>query len=205
MLSSNFYIYRYGKFRLNCWKRFPHFVLLSLACIVALAWFIYEVSNISEPDIIHYTKPRVNDRAVALSYEIRVPYEKSLSIIKAVDKCYSNTKIPRGIMLSLINKESTFKENAVSTAGALGLTQVLVRWHHDKYIETTKRYPNSSVFDINFNIELGCSILKDYLANTSSMHTALERYRGHTISSINKEYATSIIKGSHKWEKLAAL
>jgi membrane-bound lytic murein transglycosylase MltF len=61
------------------------------------------------------------------------------------------------LVLKIIQIESGFKPRAVSSKGALGLMQVnLAVWQQEMKIDTEK------VFDVDYNIDLGLRILKQY-------------------------------------------
>lgn len=83
-----------------------------------------------------------------------------------------------GIVLAVIQVESAFEADAVSSAGAQGLMQVMPFW-----VAELGR-PADDLFDPRLNLRYGCTILAHYLAmERGDMTRALARYngsRGHT-------------------------
>jgi soluble lytic murein transglycosylase-like protein len=77
-------------------------------------------------------------------------------------------------VLAVIDVESNFDRFAISSASALGLMQVMPFWvkelgHPDK----------NALFDIDFNVLLGCQILKYYLdMENGNLVKGLARYNG---------------------------
>src|SRR3989344_151169 len=79
---------------------------------------------------------------------------------------------PEGV-LSVIDVESNFNQYAISTAGARGLMQVMPFWL--KEIGA----PGDSLFRLQTNLRLGCTVLQYYLVKEkSNLYAALKRYNG---------------------------
>lgn len=74
-------------------------------------------------------------------------------------------------ILSVMSVESTFKQDAVSGANAIGLMQVIHYWHKEK---TTQ----DGLFDPKNNINVGAKILKEYSRLSDSDAEMLARYNG---------------------------
>ena len=64
----------------------------------------------------------------------------------------------------MIETESSFKEDAVSTAGCIGLMQIDPQWHQDRLAKY--EYQTADLYDAYANIVIGC----DYLAELSVKH-----------------------------------
>jgi soluble lytic murein transglycosylase-like protein len=83
------------------------------------------------------------------------------------------TRLPPGLVMALIHVESRFDHYAVSSAGAVGLMQVMPFWPEElgmKRHELTR---------IPQNIRMGCAILRFYLKKErNSVTRALARYNG---------------------------
>jgi soluble lytic murein transglycosylase-like protein len=80
------------------------------------------------------------------------------------------------LIIAVMAVESRFNPIAESVAGAKGLMQVIPKYHVDKFREFGgEKY---AVFDPETNILVGTRILKDYLARTGSLNTALQLYVG---------------------------
>ncbi len=77
------------------------------------------------------------------------------------------------VVLSVIDVESNFNQYAISSAGARGLMQVMPFW-----LKEIGR-PGDSLFRLQTNLRLGCTILKYYLdKEKGNLYAALKRYNG---------------------------
>ncbi|MCK4836871.1 MAG: lytic transglycosylase domain-containing protein [Candidatus Aminicenantes bacterium] len=95
-----------------------------------------------------------------LKYRDTVVRKKYPVFSKIVDVVYNKSKeygFSPNLILSLIQIESNFKPQAVSSRGAYGLMQVnYMVWKDELDINSTQ------IFDIEYNIDLGLRILKRY-------------------------------------------
>lgn len=83
------------------------------------------------------------------------------------------------LMLALIEVESNFVPSAVSSKGAMGLTQVMPFVHSKVLIEAKIIKEKRDLFDIGPSIQAGNVILSDYLRQSNGdVPKALERYLG---------------------------
>ncbi|RUR28926.1 lytic transglycosylase domain-containing protein [Vreelandella andesensis] len=81
--------------------------------------------------------------------------------------------LPPDLVLSLIQVESAFKADAISSAGAVGLMQIMPFWVEELGL------PMDNLSDPNRNLRYGCTILAHYLAVERGDFTrALARYNG---------------------------
>lgn len=82
-------------------------------------------------------------------------------------------KLPPGLVMAVIDVESRFDRWAVSSAGAVGLMQVMPFWPKQLGMS------NAELVRIRQNIRMGCTILKFYLDREKGDYTrALARYNG---------------------------
>jgi soluble lytic murein transglycosylase-like protein len=82
-------------------------------------------------------------------------------------------RLPPGLILAVIDVESRFDRWAVSSAGAVGLMQVMPFW--PKQLGMT----NAQLVKIPQNIRMGSTILRFYLDRSKGDYTkALARYNG---------------------------
>jgi soluble lytic murein transglycosylase-like protein len=82
-------------------------------------------------------------------------------------------QLPPGLVMAVIDVESRFDRWAVSSAGAVGLMQVMPFW--PRQLGMT----NHELVRIPPNIRMGCTILKFYLDREKGDYTkALARYNG---------------------------
>lgn len=100
--------------------------------------------------------------------------DERLKILRTVHQQASHAALPPELVLAVIDVESDFDRFAISSASALGLMQVMPFWvkelgHSDKNL----------LFDIEFNLLLGCRILKYYIdMERGDLIQGLARYNG---------------------------
>ena len=101
---------------------------------------------------------------------------KDAKEISSSVRTYSSNVISASLLLGLIAKESSFNKNAISTHGAVGLTQVMPRYHQDKI-------KGRSLNNIKTSIEVGSRVLRDCLTRSKgNTRLALGCYNGATSS-----------------------
>lgn len=91
-----------------------------------------------------------------------------------VEQVYVNATL-RGLdptfVLGMIAQESGFNPKARSGMGAKGYMQVIPSYHREKI-------RGRDIFDVDTNIDVGTSILKEYLDKTGSLRKATRMYSG---------------------------
>jgi soluble lytic murein transglycosylase-like protein len=102
--------------------------------------------------------------------------DERLEILKQVfceTRREGEARLPPGLVMAVISVESRFDRWAVSSAGAVGLMQVMPFWPEQLGM---KRYELTRAAQ---NIRMGCAILRFYLAKEkNSVTRALARYNG---------------------------
>ncbi|MEO7774686.1 MAG: lytic transglycosylase domain-containing protein [Steroidobacteraceae bacterium] len=94
-------------------------------------------------------------------------------------------RLPPGLVMSLIEIESRFDRWAVSSAGAVGLMQVMPFWPEELGM---KRW---QLTHVESNMRMGCAILRFYLKKErNDVRKALARYNG---SVGRREYPDKVI------------
>jgi soluble lytic murein transglycosylase-like protein len=84
-------------------------------------------------------------------------------------------RIPPGLILAIIDIESSFNRYAVSYAGAVGLMQVMPFWPE------TLGMRRHQLIKASENIRMGCAIFRHYLKREKNdIGRALARYNGST-------------------------
>jgi soluble lytic murein transglycosylase-like protein len=115
----------------------------------------------------------VQDIAKLLNERFQVGVDEALTISCAVIASAKQEAISPFLLLAVIAVESGFDRYAVSVAGAVGLMQVVPSQHKDRLRHA------ELLWDARTNIEIGSSILHDYLkASDGDLRGALERYSG---------------------------
>lgn len=82
-------------------------------------------------------------------------------------------ELPPSLVMAVIDVESRFNRWAVSSAGAVGLMQIMPFWPRELGMG------NEQLVRVPHNIRMGCTILKYYLDREKGDYTrALARYNG---------------------------
>jgi hypothetical protein len=97
------------------------------------------------------------------------------------------------LILAVVGVESRFNPLAESEAGAVGLMQVIPRFHADKYGAAV----GQSVLDPQTNIRVGAKVLKEYIARDGNQVAGLQRYNG-SIGDPSNAYANKVL-GERQW------
>jgi len=100
-------------------------------------------------------------------------------------------RLPPGLVMAMIDVESRFNRYAVSSAGAVGLMQVMPFWPEQlgmRRFELTRIGPN---------IRMGCAIFRHYLQiEKKNVQKALARYNG---SIGRRDYSDLIVSRWTRW------
>ncbi len=100
-------------------------------------------------------------------------------------------------MLAVVGVESRFNPYAASSVGAIGLTQVLPKWHPDKLDINNAE---TILLQTDKNLNIGAQILSKYLAqHDGDVRLALQKYNG-ALSDRSKTYAGYV---SRSYAKIA--
>lgn len=102
-------------------------------------------------------------------------------------------QLPPGLVMAVIDVESRFDRWAVSSAGAVGLMQVMPFWPNQLGMT------NKELVRIPQNVRMGCTILKFYLEREKGDYTkALARYNG---SIGRRNYADLVlVRLANRWQ-----
>jgi soluble lytic murein transglycosylase-like protein len=138
----------------------------------------------------------LTDMSGRLARQVSDPEER-LEILKSVHRHARQVGLDPELVLAVIDVESNFDRFAISSAGALGLMQVMPFWV--KELEEELGYKDKNVlFQIDTNVLMGCRILKYYLEmERYDLVRGLARYNG----SVGKTwYADRVIQRlNRKW------
>ena len=92
--------------------------------------------------------------------------------------------------VALVKVESRFDPDDRSPMGAVGLTQVVPRWHKARISGARSLLSRYSLHDPQLNLYLGAAVLKDYILSTRTLGAALARYNG----SSSAQYANKVLR-----------
>jgi soluble lytic murein transglycosylase-like protein len=114
-------------------------------------------------------------------------HEERIAILTTVHRHATRANVAPELVLAVIDVESNFDRFAISSASALGLMQVMPFW-----IKELGQTDKNALFDIDFNVLLGCYILKYYLdMERGDLVRGLGRYNG---SLGKRRYADLVIE-----------
>jgi soluble lytic murein transglycosylase-like protein len=100
-------------------------------------------------------------------------------------------RLPPGLVMAVIDVESRFDRWAVSSAGAVGLMQVMPFWPEQLGMRRHELTQTSA------NIKMGCAILRHYLKRErNNVNKALARYNGSVGQRV---YSDLVIVRWTKW------
>lgn len=109
----------------------------------------------------------------------------------------SEHRLNLALFLALIRIESGFKPEATSPKGALGLTQVIPKWHADRIAEARKVLDAYSLYEPKLNLYVGASALRAMIASSRDLPDALLRYNG-SLSDQTKAYANQVMAEAYR-------
>ena len=113
----------------------------------------------------------------------------NISIDEAVDKASKKYNVDKKLILSVINQESSFNPNAVSSSGAQGLMQLMPA--------TARELGVNNSFDVTQNVEGGTKYLKgllDMYGNSKEMALAAYNAGYGAVNSRGMHNANEVYK-----------
>ncbi|MDY6956541.1 MAG: lytic transglycosylase domain-containing protein [Pseudomonadota bacterium] len=114
----------------------------------------------------------LTDMSGRLERRIPDPVQR-VALLRYVHREATRAQLSPELVLAVIEVESNFDPYAISSAGALGLMQVMPFWLHEI------GRPADNLFHIPTNLRFGCTILKHYLdKERGNLSRALARYNG---------------------------
>ena len=132
-------------------------------------------------DVVWYAlmQPRVEKRLrqqpadLRLGDDVTVAAQRILRAVHCESSKHDMLRDRPQLVLAVIDVESAFDPFAVSSAGAVGLMQVMPFWPNELGLSTR------DLIDVELNVRMGTSILAYYLdRERGDYHRALGRYNG---------------------------
>ena len=133
------------------------------------------------------------DMSSRLSHKVPDP-EKRLRLLRLIHQEAIQANLYPELVLAVIEIESNFNQYAISSAGAMGLMQVMPFW-----LKEIGR-DGDNLFKPTTNLRMGCTILRYYMnVEKDDLLQALARYNG---SKGSNRYSNKVIKALNKrWRK----
>lgn len=138
---------------------------------------VMELENNPDPYYALATSNSTEELRGYLEETYNISEKEVIAIVSAVFRHSDKHSVAPELILSIIANESSFKNRAKSSAGALGLMQVLPVWHQDKI--RLNGGSDALLWNPEFNIGIGTHILRDYInLSNGDLSKALARYNG---------------------------
>ena len=139
--------------------------------------------------------------ALYISNTYRIPIKNAEQIVYTTFEESAKKNLEPILVLSLIDSESGFQQHAKSRVGALGLTQVMPKYHPEKIADLRKNH-GTDIYSINGNIKVGTQILREYINKAGgNLQKGLQMYNGSSRDSTRK-YSNKIISKMNIYAKI---
>ena len=130
------------------------------------------------------------------TYSVPLNYSEQIVLSTFVEAKKKN--LDPALVLSVIGVESTFKQHAKSGAGAIGLTQIIPRYHKEKIA----KLKNQDVWSIHGNIKVGTDVLREYMdLSGGNVRSALQRYNG-SLRDPSLKYSNKVLAKMSKFNNI---
>jgi len=129
----------------------------------------------------------IENLASVIARRYRVSLEATRPLVGAAYRAGSRSGVDPLLIVAIIAVESRFNPIAQSDGGAMGLMQIIPHFHADKFDAKA-----GSVLDPETNIQLGVTVLKDYIKRGGTEIAGLQLYNGSFGDPANG-YATRVL------------
>lgn len=148
-----------------------------------------------------YKIQKMQKLANYISTTYNIPIGNAQKIVYATFEESRKKNLEPTLVLSLIDNESSFKQHVKSPVGAVGLTQVMPKYHKAKIAEL-KRVDGTDIFSINGNIKVGTQILSEYIHMADgNLQKGLQMYNGSSKDS-KRKYSSKIMATMKIYSKI---
>ena len=135
------------------------------------------------------SEPEFRELSGHLSRRYRIALDSTDEWVSAAHDTGFGLGLDPLLILAVIAIESSFNPIAESPAGAMGLMQVVPRYHQDTLAE---HGGSGALLDPAVNIAVGARILKRYIHKTGSLEAGLQSYNG-ALPDASRKYAKKVI------------
>ena len=132
--------------------------------------------------------PSIDALAGIIARKYRVSEEATREFVRTAFHEGTRNGVDPLLIVSVMAVESRFNPVAQSDGGAVGLMQVIPRFHAEKFDATNR----SSALDPRTNIQVGVKILKEYIGRGGNESAGLQLYNG-APSDASFAYATRVL------------
>jgi soluble lytic murein transglycosylase-like protein len=131
--------------------------------------------------------------AGVVAKKYRISQDATRELIGAAYAAGARIGVDPLLIVAVMAVESRFNPIAQSDGGAMGLMQVIPRYHPDK-LDAANR---ASVLDPHTNIEVGARILKEYIGRGGTEVAGLQLYNG-ALGDASNAYSNRVL-GEKQW------
>jgi soluble lytic murein transglycosylase-like protein len=132
--------------------------------------------------------PEIEAVASAVARKYRVSHEATREHVGTAYREGKAIGVDPLLIIAVMAVESRFNPIAQSDGGAIGLMQVIPRFHTDKFNAAR----GESVLDPRINIQLGARVLKEYIRRGGTDVAGLQLYNGASADASNV-YANKVL------------
>src|SRR5437867_3457514 len=132
--------------------------------------------------------PEIEAVAKAIARRYRISHEATRELVGAAYREGKGIGVDPLLIIAVMAVESRFNPIAQSDGGAIGLMQVIPRFHADKFDVALGK----SMLDPRTNIELGARVLKEYIRRGGTDVAGLQLYNGASAAAGNG-YANKVL------------
>jgi soluble lytic murein transglycosylase-like protein len=137
--------------------------------------------------------PSIDALASIVARKYRVSEEATREFVRTAYREGARHGVDPLLIVSVMAVESRFNPVAQSGGGAMGLMQVIPRYHAEKFDAANR----ASVLDPHTNIQVGVKILKEYIGRGGNELAGLQLYNG-APSDASFAYANRVL-GEKQW------
>lgn len=124
-----------------------------------------------------------------IAKRFRVARDAVGGVVATAFRAGSEHRVDPLLVLAVVAVESRFNPVAESPLGAMGLMQVLPKYHQDKL---TEHGGDAALLDPVLNIEIGTHILREYLRRAGDLESGLQMYVG-AVDEPSARYAGRVL------------
>jgi len=110
-----------------------------------------------------------------ISRRYRVAESASAAFVSTAYRVGQEFSIDPLLILAVMAIESRYNPVAESSMGAMGLMQIIPRYHQEKLLEHGGEH---ALLDPDVNIQVGAQILREYMRRFGATEAALQKYAG---------------------------
>lgn len=129
-----------------------------------------------------------SEEVALISYVEKMNPQKGLDIALATIKWAKHYEVDPKLILAVQTVESKFDIHAISSSGAMGLMQIIPKWHLEKIKQAKIDVGTPELFNVDSNIYIGTWVLKECMSKFKFADALEVCYSGGHVG-----YANSVI------------